>query len=357
MKLLVAVRDRNLSLALLKYFRERHWEVFPARDDERTLAQALKEQPQLILICSHLTGGTAVTLKKLRASPATADIPVVLLLAPGEDVGEWLMEGVTLCLEANPANLTPIEAAVRRYAKRSPSATKAAATDRVAQPLPASEIQYLDAPPSPMLDRLLALIASVVDVPVVLFQAVDWEKLRVRSEYRVGDGRSEESCKLLDHRFGQWVVTGEERLEFGSAKAHQAVRDALTLRDLGEIAYIGVPLTNSNHKNIGTLCAIDLKGRDWRKGDLKAMQALARIAQGQLILDHLQHMPDALPRHVGNPLSMRTLCEAMVGAASLLRRRGAVMSEDERELLYERIEAFGLQLQHFPQERRKRRRD
>ena len=52
------------------------------------------------------------------------------------------------------------------------------------------------------------------------------------------------------------------------AREHPLVRDNLAVRDLGVIAYAGIPLVLSDGHAVGAFCAIDGRPREWSERDL-----------------------------------------------------------------------------------------
>lgn len=59
------------------------------------------------------------------------------------------------------------------------------------------------------------------------------------------------------------------------AREHPLLRENLAIRDLGVIAYAGVPLLTSEGLEVGTLCVIDTEPRCWTADDLILLHDLA----------------------------------------------------------------------------------
>jgi CheY-like chemotaxis protein len=95
-RILLAEDDRLLSKAATAALRRRGFEVVAAADGEETLARALADAPDLILldvIMPKLDGFEV--LAQLKLEPRTADIPVIMLsnLRQPRDVEEALAAG------------------------------------------------------------------------------------------------------------------------------------------------------------------------------------------------------------------------------------------------------------------------
>jgi GAF domain-containing protein len=59
----------------------------------------------------------------------------------------------------------------------------------------------------------------------------------------------------LSHSFCQHVVESRRPLVVSDAREHPKLRDNVAIRDLGVIAYAGVPLITPTGQVLGTLCA------------------------------------------------------------------------------------------------------
>jgi hypothetical protein len=81
-KIMIADDDPGLRLALDIRLRANHYKTLSVGDGYSALALAQRERPDLILLDLGLPGasGTAV-LERIRASPALAPIPVIVLTA------------------------------------------------------------------------------------------------------------------------------------------------------------------------------------------------------------------------------------------------------------------------------------
>lgn len=60
-------------------------------------------------------------------------------------------------------------------------------------------------------------------------------------------------------------------MSVSDAKADPRLRDNLAVRDLGVVAYLGVPLCMPDGSVLGSLCAIDKEDREWEPEDISAL--------------------------------------------------------------------------------------
>ena len=88
----------------------------------------------------------------------------------------------------------------------------------------------------------------------------------------------------LSHSFCQHVVATGEDLVIDDARTDALVASNLAIRDLGVIAYAGVPLRDATGELIGSVCAIDGHPREWEEADLAVLRDAARLATSELEL-------------------------------------------------------------------------
>ena len=69
----------------------------------------------------------------------------------------------------------------------------------------------------------------------------------------------------------------------GDAREHPLLRDNLAIRDMGVVAYAGVPLLHDGHA-VGTLCVIDRVPRLWTAEEIATLSDLAASAVTELRL-------------------------------------------------------------------------
>jgi Response regulators consisting of a CheY-like receiver domain and a winged-helix DNA-binding domain len=85
--ILVADDDRMISLLVCAILRRQGWEVDATFDVTQTVARANREPlPDAIVLDMNLGDGTARdVVGALRATPATTELPVILLTGAGEE--------------------------------------------------------------------------------------------------------------------------------------------------------------------------------------------------------------------------------------------------------------------------------
>jgi GAF domain-containing protein len=143
----------------------------------------------------------------------------------------------------------------------------------------------LDGPADPGLETLAHLCAKLLNVPITLISLVEADRQFLAGSCGLAQPWASERQMRLSHSFCQHVVVSRQPFVVSDAREHPLVRENLAIRDLGVIAYVGIPLTTPDDHVLGSFCAIDNKPRTWTKTDLDtltnfAQSALAHIGQG-----------------------------------------------------------------------------
>jgi hypothetical protein len=134
----------------------------------------------------------------------------------------------------------------------------------------------VDGPPDPGLDMLAHLCAKLLNVPVALISLVEADRQFFTASCGLPQPWAGERQTRLSHSFCQHVVASRQPFVVSDAREHPLVRDNLAIRDLGVIAYAGIPLTTADDEVLGSFCAIDNKPRVWTKADLDTLRDFAR---------------------------------------------------------------------------------
>lgn len=134
------------------------------------------------------------------------------------------------------------------------------------------------------MDRFARLVAELLDVPVALVSLV----VEGEQFFPGMIGLKEPWASLrrtpLTHSMCQHVVTDEEPFTVADARAEARTRDSAAIEDLGVVGYAGMPLTDTEGRVLGALCAIDTQPRQWSAGQLRALKDLAAACSAELRL-------------------------------------------------------------------------
>jgi GAF domain-containing protein len=133
----------------------------------------------------------------------------------------------------------------------------------------------LDSDITPSFDRLARLAAHVLNAPVALVSLVDADRQFFKSCLGLPEPWASERQSPLTHSFCQHAVASREPLLVDDAREHELLRDNLAIRDMGVIAYAGIPLIVPDGHALGTLCVIDSRPRHWTTNQVQLLSDLA----------------------------------------------------------------------------------
>ena len=107
-------------------------------------------------------------------------------------------------------------------------------------------LELLDTPAEESFDRLARLAARLLHTPVALVSLVDADRQFFKSCFGLPEPWASWRETPLSHSFCQHVVASNEPLVISDARIHPHLSTNLAIRDLGVIAYLGIPLTLPN---------------------------------------------------------------------------------------------------------------
>jgi GAF domain len=135
--------------------------------------------------------------------------------------------------------------------------------------------ELLDSDISPSFDRLARLAAHVLHAPVALVSLVDSDRQFFKSCLGLPEPWATRRGSPLTHSFCQHAVANREPLLVTDARVHPVLRDNLAIRDMGVIAYAGIPLIDTDGHALGTLCVIDSQPRHWTSNQIQLLSDIA----------------------------------------------------------------------------------
>ena len=133
----------------------------------------------------------------------------------------------------------------------------------------------LDTPPEEAFDRLTRMAARLLGTPVSLISLVTDDRQFFKSATGLPEPWASRRVSPISFSFcGQVVATGEP-LVLEDARRHPLLRHNPAIRELGWVAYAGVPLITRQGHAVGALCVIDKTPRLWSERDIALLQDLA----------------------------------------------------------------------------------
>lgn len=226
-------------------------------------------------------------------------------------------------------------------AGRSPDRAGVDAVVRSAARLAAvKRARLLDTAPDEAFDRATRIASTHLGAPVSLLSVVDETRQFFKSQVGLEEPWSSERETPLSHSFCQIVVGTDDVLRVTNAREDPRVSDNLAIRDLGVIAYLGVPVRDTDGQVLGSLCAIDHVPREWSPRDAQLLRDLAAMLETEL---HLRATLDEAVEHEAARNEMlavlshdlRTPLTVLVGASRTLVDKKDQLREAERDELLE----------------------
>ncbi len=141
----------------------------------------------------------------------------------------------------------------------------------------------LDTPREEVFDRIARLVRKLLDVPMAVVSLLDGH----RQWHKASDGLAAGEAPRQD-TFCRYTIIQDEpvivpdTLNDPRFSSNPSVVGAPFIR-----FYAGIPLRTDDGHNIGTLCAIDVKPRDFPSDQIELLSDLARIAMDELELRRL----------------------------------------------------------------------
>ena len=133
----------------------------------------------------------------------------------------------------------------------------------------------LDSDVTPSFDRLARVAATVLNAPVALVSLVDADRQFFKSCLGLPEPWATQRGTPLSHSFCQHAVASREPLVVDDSRQHELLRDNPAIRDIGVIAYVGIPLIDARGHALGTLCVIDHRPRHWTTDQVQLLSDLA----------------------------------------------------------------------------------
>jgi PAS domain S-box-containing protein len=143
-------------------------------------------------------------------------------------------------------------------------------------------IGLLDTATEEAFDRITRLATRILGVPTSLVSLVGQRGQFFKSQVGLREPWASLRATPLSHSICQHVVASGDPLVVRDARVHPHLRTNLALKDLGVVAYAGVPLRAPTGEVLGTVCAIDDRPRDWTDDDVDLLSELAALAMAEI---------------------------------------------------------------------------
>ncbi|MGH7510150.1 MAG: PAS domain S-box protein [Gemmatimonadales bacterium] len=133
----------------------------------------------------------------------------------------------------------------------------------------------LDTPPEEPFDRLTRMAGRLLGTPVSLISLVADDHQFFKSTFGLPEPWASRRVAPISFSFCGGVVASGEPLVLEDARRHPLLRHNPVIRELGWVAYAGVPLVTRQGQVIGSFAVIDKSPRLWSERDIALLQDLA----------------------------------------------------------------------------------
>ena len=138
----------------------------------------------------------------------------------------------------------------------------------------------LDTPPDGVFDRVTAMAARRLGVPIAIVSLVDEDRIWFKSHHGLAVEQIERAPGLCAS-----AILGDDPYILENAAADpRSLANPLVAGDFGLKFYAGVPLQTRDGYNLGTLCVIDRKRRTIDQDEIEELKALASMIMDQMEL-------------------------------------------------------------------------
>jgi diguanylate cyclase (GGDEF)-like protein len=188
------------------------------------------------------------------------------------------------------------------------------------------DLRILDTEPEERFDRLTRLAKRLLQVPISLISLVDENREWIKSGEGIGN-----SQVARDISFSAHAILSPDILLVPDTTLDERFSDNPLVVDEPHIRfYAGCPLKAPNGSNLGTLCLIDSKPREFSEDEKVLLRELTRMAEQDIVAVQLATMDEL------TMLSNRRGFEALTKHALELSRR----FQKPAALLYFNLDQF-----------------
>src|SRR3954469_7250336 len=142
----------------------------------------------------------------------------------------------------------------------------------------------LDTPPEEGFDRLTRMASRLLGTPIALVSLVAEDRQFFKSAIGLPEPWASRREAPLSFSFCAQVVSTGEQLVVEDARRHPLLRHSTAIRELGWVAYAGVPLVTPDGQTVGSFSVVDRMPRLWSERDIALLKDLAASAVTEIEL-------------------------------------------------------------------------
>jgi PAS domain S-box-containing protein len=175
----------------------------------------------------------------------------------------------------------------------------AAPTDTSQRLAAVARTALLDTPPEEAFDRLTRMAARLLGAPVSLLTLITDDRQFFKSAMGLPEPWASRRSAPLSHSFCRQVVVTGAPLVVEDSRRHPLLRGNPAVRELGWIAYAGVPLVTRDGWVVGSFSVVDGMPRLWSERDVALLHDLAACAAAEIEL-RLRDAREPVAAPIGN---------------------------------------------------------
>jgi two-component system cell cycle sensor histidine kinase/response regulator CckA len=158
----------------------------------------------------------------------------------------------------------------------------------------------LDTPPEEAFDRLTRMAARLLGAPVSLITLVTEDRQFFKSATGLPEPWATRRGSPLSHSFCRHVAASGLPLVVEDTRRHPLLRSNAAVRELGWVAYAGVPLVTGEGYVLGAFSVADGMPRLWSDRDVALLQDFAACAASEIELRTLKAREQSAKAPVNN---------------------------------------------------------
>jgi len=140
----------------------------------------------------------------------------------------------------------------------------------------------LDSPPDPAIERLTRLARRLLNCPAAFLCLMEEDGQFLAGAAGLPESATATRRTALCNSFCQHAVAARADLVIADAREHPLLRDDPAFRDMGLVAYAGVPLLTPDGQVLCTFCVVDHAPHRWSEAELADLHDLAALATAEL---------------------------------------------------------------------------
>jgi GAF domain-containing protein len=123
-------------------------------------------------------------------------------------------------------------------------------------------------------DRLTQLATKLLRAPVALVSVASADDQFFKSFVGIGKEWTEHRVAPQSPSYCRHVVNTGDILNIEDASADEQLKNDPVTKQMGVVAYLGIPMKLQNGVTLGSFCVIDIVPRKWSQEDISIMQEL-----------------------------------------------------------------------------------